>query len=85
VSFNLENVEGATGVSSNCIAGGLKSEEAVEICYLSGLLTEKVVAFDISEYNPFVEDWRTGRLVASMFYYFTLGLSKRLQQSKSSS
>lgn len=58
--------------------GTLKTEEAVEICYLTGLLGNKVVAFDISEYNPFVEDWRTGRLVASLFYYLTMGMSQRL-------
>jgi len=71
----LENIEAAVGVSTNCLNGGLKTEEAIEICYLSGLLATKLVAFDISEYNPFVEDWRTGRLVATMFYYFTMGLS----------
>ncbi len=78
ISFNLESVESATGVSTNCLAGGLKTEEAIEICYLSGLCGDKVVAFEISEYNPFVEDWRTGRLIASMFYYFAMGMSQRL-------
>lgn len=34
---------------------------------------EKVVALDISEYNPFVEDWRTGRLVATLYYQYLLG------------
>lgn len=75
VSFNLESVENALGVSTNCLHGGLTTEEAIEICYLSGLYSNKLVAFDIAEYNPYVEDWRTGRLVATLFYYFTLGLS----------
>ena len=40
--------------------------------------SKKLVAIDISDYNPFVEDSSTGRFVATMFYYFTLGLSIRL-------
>ena len=75
LSLNLETVEAAVGVTTNCTVGGLTSEEAIEICYLAGRHSDKIVAVDLSEYNPFVEDWRTGRLVASMFYYFTLGLS----------
>jgi len=81
VSFNLENIEAAVGVTTNCVTGGLRVEEATEICFLSGYKTGKLVAFDLTEYNPFVEDWRTGRLVASLFYYFALGLSKRLQEA----
>ncbi|CDW90855.1 arginase family protein [Stylonychia lemnae] len=80
VSFNLESVEAAVGVTTNNTAGGFTSEEAIEISYLAGLFSHKLVAIDISEYNPFVEDWRTGRLVATMFYYFALGLSQRLQE-----
>ena len=78
VSFNLENVHGAIGVSTNCLNGGLTTEEAIDVCLIAGLYSNKIFAFDINEYNPFVEDWRTGRLVATMFYYFTLGMSKRL-------
>ena len=32
---------------------------------------------DVSEYNPAVEEYRTGRLVANMFYYFALGMACR--------
>jgi formiminoglutamase len=71
----MENIEGVAGVTSNCVTGCIKTEEIIEICYLAGLKLTKLVAIDICEYNPFVEDWRTGRLVATMFYYFTLGLS----------
>ena len=78
MSLNLENIEGAPGVTTNCLNGGFSTEEAIEICYIIGFHCRKLVAFSISEYNPFVEDWRTGRLLATMFYYFTLGLSKRL-------
>ena len=39
-------------------------------------LSEQLVSVDLSEYNPCVEDWRTGRLAISLFYYFSLGLAK---------
>lgn len=71
----MENIEGAAGVTTNCVNGCIKTEEIIEICYIAGLKMTKLVAIDISEYDPFVEDWRTGRLVASMFYYFSMGLS----------
>ena len=32
---------------------------------------------DLSEFNPRVDAYRTGRLVANMFYYFTLGVAQR--------
>jgi formiminoglutamase len=32
---------------------------------------------DLSEYNPLVEEWRTGKLVANMFYYFCMGVAAR--------
>jgi formiminoglutamase len=82
LSLNLETFfESAMGVSTPCLNGGLSTEEALEICYFAGLYGDKVAAVDICEYNPYVEDWKTGRLVATMFYYFTLGLSQRLQKS----
>jgi len=40
--------------------------------------TGALASFDLCEYNPYVEDWRTGRIVASLFYYFSLGLSEGL-------
>jgi arginase family enzyme len=40
----------------------------------------KVQLLDISEYNPTIEDYRTGRLCVSLFYYYLLGLNKRFQK-----
>jgi hypothetical protein len=37
----------------------------------------KVRLMDLSEYNPLVEEWRTGKLVANMFYYFCMGVAAR--------
>jgi hypothetical protein len=34
----------------------------------------------MGEYNPYVEDWHTGRLAATLFYYLALGLSEGIQQ-----
>jgi len=34
----------------------------------------------MGEYNPYVEDWHTGRLSATLFYYLALGLSEGIQQ-----
>jgi len=56
LSFNLESIAGILGVTTSCSAGGLSTEEAIEICYLAGLHSSKIVAFDACEFNPFVED-----------------------------
>jgi len=73
----MEAIDGALGVSKKCTVG-LSTEEIVEILKIAGRNSEKLVAVDLSDYNPFIEDWTTGRLVASMFYWFALGLSMRL-------
>ena len=81
----MESIEGVVGVSTNCLSGGFSTEEAIKICYDAGLKlasTDIVRSIDICDYNPYVEDWRTGRLVATLFYYFTLGLSQGLQSRK---
>jgi len=56
--------------------GGLTAEEAVEIGLLCGR-QEKVRVIDITEFNPRIEDYRTGKLAASIFYYYLLGMSTR--------
>jgi arginase family enzyme len=63
------------GVSSPANVG-LTAQEALDICYLAGQ-NRKVCLFDLSEFNPLVEDYRTGKLVATMFYYFALGFTHR--------
>ena len=40
---------------------------------------------DISEYNPTIEDYRTGRIAVSLFYYFLVGLCKRFEKYPSES
>ena len=74
LSISMEAIEGDLGVSSKC-PQGLSTEEIIEIVKIAGYSSQKLVAVDISDYNPFIEDWTSGRLVATMFYYFALGLS----------
>jgi formiminoglutamase len=76
VSVNLEVIESAIGVSSNCLNGGFKTEEAIKMMYELGKLSN-LVSIDLSEYNPCCEDWRTGRLAVILFYYFAMGLAER--------
>jgi len=73
----MEAIDGVLGVSSRCTEG-LSTEEIIEILKITGHNSQKIVAVDVSDYNPFIEDWSTGRLVATMFYNFALGLSLRL-------
>lgn len=77
VSFDLDAVRGsdAPGVScSSCV--GLSPQDALDICFTAGK-HQNVRLFDLSEFNPDIEDYRTGRLVVMMFYYFAMGLSER--------
>jgi formiminoglutamase len=58
------------------VTGGLTAEEAIEIMMLAGR-HEKISSVDITDYNPSIEDFRTGKLLANMVYYFTLGFTAR--------
>lgn len=75
VSFNLNAINSAycPGVSSPSVEG-LSDEDALEISLLVGS-NPLVVLMDVSEYSPAVEDYRTGRLLATMLYSFCLGIS----------
>jgi formiminoglutamase len=78
VSFDVDSINGSfcPGVSCPSVDGGLTNEEALEISFLSGTCN-KVCLMDMSEYNPAVEDYRTGRLLSNIFYYFCMGCSTR--------
>lgn len=83
LTLNLEAIEGLKGVSTNCLSGGIPTEDAVQICYETGFKLGRasiLTSVDISEFNPFVEDQQTGRFAATLFYYVTLGLAKGLQE-----
>ena len=70
-------MDSAIGVSANCLNGGFKTEEVINMMYTLGLEGSEVVSLDLCEINPCIEDWRTGRLVVTLFYYFVLGLAER--------
>lgn len=55
---------------------GLTSDEALTICRMAGR-HPLVQLVDISEFNPLVEDYNTGKLAALMFYHFLIGLKQR--------
>jgi formiminoglutamase len=77
VSFDLDSVRGADAPGVSCPGAiGLSSDDALRICLAAGE-DPRVCLFDLSEFNPTIEAYRTGKLVAAMFYYFLLGLKKR--------
>ena len=83
LSINLETIEGLRGVSTNCLSGGISTEDCVAMCFTAAYKLGKqgiLGSIDISEYNPYVEDQQTGRYVATLFYYLALGLSMALQE-----
>ena len=63
------------GVSLPSVIGGLTDEESIEILRASAS-SPKVKIIDISEYNPAVENKRSGKLVARLIYEFALEFSK---------
>jgi len=77
ISFDIDSISGADAPGVSCPATiGLSAQEALDICFCAGQC-KKVKLFDVSEFNPKIEDYRTGRLVANMFYFFVMGFSQR--------
>jgi len=77
VSFDLDSVRGSDAPGVSCPAPiGLTGAEALQICRIAGA-NPKVSLFDLSEFNPTVEDYNTGKLVTQMFYFFVLGFCTR--------
>ncbi|OMJ76380.1 hypothetical protein SteCoe_24281 [Stentor coeruleus] len=64
------------GVSCPSVDGGLTSEEALELMLLCGK-DSRVLALDLAEYNPIVEEYLTGRLLSNMVYFFIMGYKLR--------
>lgn len=77
VSFDLDAISSchAPGVSCPGVRG-LTAEDALSIAWVAGA-HPAVSLFDLSEYNPLIEEERTGRLAAAIFYYFCLGFATR--------
>ncbi len=77
VSFDLDSIRAsdAPGVSCPSVLG-LRAKEAFEMAFAAGA-HPKVDLFDLSEYNPLIEEERTGRLAVGIFYHFCLGVASR--------
>ncbi|MFQ5482247.1 MAG: formimidoylglutamase [Nitrospinaceae bacterium] len=81
VSFDLDAVAAAEAPGVSCPGIlGLTAQEAVDIAFAAGA-HPGVALFDLSEYNPEIEEERTGRLAVALFYHFCLGLAQRRLQS----
>ncbi|MES1907907.1 MAG: hypothetical protein MHM6MM_000937 [Cercozoa sp. M6MM] len=77
VSFDIDSIRSADCPGVSCPAPvGLSADDAMRICFLAGR-HPRVQLLDVSEFNPAVEDYRTGRLVACMVYAFLCGLAMR--------
>ena len=77
VSFDIDSIisSDCPGVSCPAVIG-LSSQEALDICMVSGKNIDTKL-LDLSEFNAVVEEKRTSRLVATMIYYFLMGVASR--------
>ncbi len=82
VSFDLDSISAsdAPGVSCPGVLG-LDARSAMAIAFSAGR-HPAVSLFDLSEYNPLMEDERTGRLAAGIFYNFCLGVAIRKERPR---
>lgn len=84
VSFDLDSVSGADAPGVSCPGTvGLTAAEALDMCYVAGRCP-KVRLFDLSEFNPLIDSYRTGRLVTNMWYWFCMGVASRHADAASS-
>ena len=80
VSFDLDSIAGSDAPGVSCSGEiGLSTEEATAIAYHAGK-HPAVDLFDLSEYNPAIEEERTGRLAVAIFYHFCIGYLERTQK-----
>lgn len=79
VSFDVDSIISAScpGVSAPATVG-LTAQQACDIAFSAGQ-SLRVKLMDLSEYNPVVEEYRTGKLVTQIFYHFILGRAKAIK------
>ena len=76
VSFDIDSILSSSCPGVSCPATvGLSSDQACQLAFLAGQ-SSRVKLFDLSEFNPIVEQYRTGKLVSLIFYHFLLGKAK---------
>lgn len=77
VSFDIDSIEGAVCPGVSCPAViGLSAQDALDICFNAGKHPNTRM-LDLSEFNPNIEEYRTGTLVCNMIYYFLMGIASR--------
>jgi formiminoglutamase len=77
LSFDIDAIASRDCPGVSCPATvGLSAEDALAMCLAAGR-SGAVALFDVSEMCPAVEDYRTPRLVANMFYFFLVGIAVR--------
>ena len=73
VSFDIDSIRASDCPGVSCPSSiGLTADHAYGICNVAGG-NPLVRLLDFSEYNPDVEDYMTGKLVANLFYQFCCG------------
>jgi formiminoglutamase len=77
VSFDIDSIDSAHCPGVSCPAPvGLTARQACQIAFIAGA-DPRVALIDVSEFNPLIEEYRTGRLVAAIFTNFAEGLATR--------
>ncbi len=81
ISFDIDSIISAScpGVSAPATVG-LTAQQACDIAFYAGQ-SFYVKLMDLSEYNPLIEEYRTGKLVTLIFYHFILGRAKAIRDS----
>lgn len=76
VSFDVDSISNAWCDSVSCSSPlGFTGEQALRICYNAGKCSN-IKLMDMSEFNPAMGNCdKTGRLLATMFYYFLMGIN----------
>lgn len=82
LSFDIDSIISAScpGVSAPATVG-LTAQQACDIAFYAGQ-SFRVKLVDLSEYNPVIEEYRTGKLVTQIFYHFLLGRAMAIRQSR---
>jgi len=77
LSFDIDSIRASDCPGVSCPSTrGISAEDALDICYQAGL-SNNIRIFDISEFNPRIENSITPRLVVNMIIYFLMGLSNK--------
>merc|ERR1712228_983963 len=84
LSFDVGSIRQSDCSGVSCPSPiGLTAIDAAQICFNSGK-NKNVSLMDMSEFNPLAESYKTGKLLAWLFYNFVLGVAQRQKNNKKS-